>query len=475
MKTSAVQEAAYYRAKLTAWEANSPTDIARVERERVAELERHLATLLSEQAPSRRKVDELTDSLALQTTLLEQAEIRTADANKRADTLEESHERNTRAYTELRERHVTLESSFREQADRLVAQTSLLEQREVECTLARKHVQELSELRDQHIRALDQARTALQATQSRSEDADSTYQRARERISQLEVDLVDMKTDLDARNLEVESLRGQLTEVENAWAKSREEADAFRALTTGSLGELLDTHRDLKTDEDRCARDYAEKVEAMEGEAISLRKILKETDQQIQEMQGELGEERRRVRQAESDQTFLRSQIIGLRAQLSTSLSENGRLRKEHTNKESDFREALKEAADANVRLAILRNYLAENGLSPDQDTSNSNSDSSVRIAELEKQLEERICLHENSERELALAVRRKREVEGQIDALTSQLGRAQSSQSPIIENDTIATHAIEAERKLEETERSYKARIQQLEEDYQLAVHYVK
>ena len=115
---------------------------------------------------------------------------------------------------------------------------------------------------------------------------------------------------------------------------------------------------------------------------------------------------------------------------MSASLSENGRPHKEHRNKESDFREALKEAADANVRLVILRNYLAENGLSPDQDTSNSNSDNSARTAELEKQLEERICLHENSERELALAIRRKREVEGQIDALTSQLGRAQSSQS---------------------------------------------
>ncbi|KAL4069765.1 hypothetical protein V8B97DRAFT_1872338 [Scleroderma yunnanense] len=476
MKTSAIQEAAYYRAKLTAWEANVPTDIARVERDRVAELERHLATLLSEQAPLRRKVDELSDSLALQTTLLEQAEARTTDANKRADALEDSHGRNSRAHAELHEQHVNLEASFREQADRLAAQTSLLEQREVECTQAKKQVQELSQFQDQHIRALDQARIAVQTAHSCSEQAEIAHQHARDRIIQLEADLVDMKTDLEARTLEVESLRMRLTEVENSWAKSREEADAFRALTTGGLGELLDSHRDLKTDEDRHARSYAEKAEAMEIETVLLRKIIKETDQRVQEVQGELSVERRRVRDAESEQAFLRSQIVGFRAQLSSALSENGCLRKELTNKETDLRDALKEASDANIRLAMLRNYFAENGLNPDQDSSSSISDNSARVVELEKQLEERIQLHENSERELALAIRRKRDVEAKVSALTSQLGRTQpSSQNPIIEDESATARATEAERKLEETERGYKARMQQMEQDYQLAVHYVK
>ncbi|KAI6047790.1 hypothetical protein EDC04DRAFT_22546 [Pisolithus marmoratus] len=476
MKTGAIQEAAYYRAKLTAWEANAPVDVARVERERVAELERHLATLLSEQTTLRRKVVEVTDSLALQTTLLEQAEARAVDANKRADTLEESHERHARSHTELQDRQALLEAALREHADRLASQTSLLEQKEVECTQAKKHVQELMQFQDQHVRALEQARAAVQAATSRSEEVDSSYQRSRERITQLEADLVEMKGDLEARTLEGESLRTRLAEVENSWAKSREEADAFRALTTGSLGELLDSHRDLKTDEDRHARSYAEKTEAMEIEAASLRKILKETSQRVEDVQAELSEERRRARERESEQLFLRSQIVGLRTQLSSSLSDNGRLRKEYTDKEIELCGALKEAADANVRLAMLRNYLAENGISPDQDPSGSISDSSTRIAELERQLEERIRLHENSERELAQAVRRTRDAETQFSALTSQLDHTQSSpQGLVVENDSAIVRAAEAERKLEETERSYKLRMQQMEEDYQLAVRYLK
>jgi chromosome segregation ATPase len=475
MKSGAIQEAAYYRAKLTAYEAGTHSDVARAERERVAELERHLATLVSEQTTMRRKVDELSDSLSLQTTLLEQAETRAADANKRADALEEYRDRNVRALSELQASHITVETAVRDHADRLLVQTSLLEQKDAEHKQVNGQIQELVLLRDQHIRALDQARTALLTQTSRSEEVDAAHQRARSQVSQLEAEFAELRGELEARTSEVESLRTRLAEVENSWAKSREEADAFRALTTGSLGELLDSHRDLRADEDRHARAHAEKVEAIEMETVSLRKMLNEITQRLEEAQDELGEERQRVRDSESEQTFLRSQVVGLRAQLSNSTSEHGRLRRDFAEKEKVLREALKEAGDTNVRLAMLRNYLAENGLNPESEESTTHPDAS-RIAELEKQLDERIRLHEISERELTQALRRKQETEAQITALTSQLDRSRSRQSPIVESDSAAeARALEAESKLDETERSYKARMQQMEEDYQLAVHYVK
>ena len=475
MKSAAIQEAAYYRAKLTAYEASTHSDVARAERERVAELERHLATLMSEQTTMRRKVDELNDSLSLQTTLLEQAESRAGDANKRADALEESRDRNFRALSELQAGYIVMETTVRDHADRLLVQTSLLEQKDAEHKQAKGQIQELILLRDQHIRALDQARTALQAQTSRSEEVDTAHQRARGQVTQLEAELAELRGELEARTSEVESLRIRLAEVENSWAKSREEADAFRALTTGSLGELLDSHRELRADEDRHARAHAEKFEAMEMEAVSLRTMLKEITQRLEEAQNELGEERRKGQDSESEQTFLRSQVVGLRAQLSSSTSEHGRLRKVFAEKEKELREALKDAADTNVRLAMLRNYLAENGLNPDSAESTARPDTS-RIAELENQLDERIRLHEISEHDLALALRRKQEAEAQIATLTSQLDRSRSRQSPIVESDSAAeARALEAENRLEETERSYRARMQQMEEDYQLAVHYVK
>jgi septal ring factor EnvC (AmiA/AmiB activator) len=127
----------------------------------------------------------------------------------------------------------------------------------------------------------------------------------------------------------------------------------------------------------------------------------------------------------------------------------------------------------------MLRNYLAEQGISPDDDDAQFAGDASIRVAELESKLEERSRLHEDAERELAQALRRKQDVESQANMLSAQLDRVRSTQSPGGRDDAQAraaeVRAVEAEQKLEETERGYKQRMQQMEEDYQLAVHYVK
>ncbi|KDQ63357.1 hypothetical protein JAAARDRAFT_375900 [Jaapia argillacea MUCL 33604] len=471
-RLSAIQEAAYYRAKLSALEAASNGDVARLERERATELERQMYTVTSERTVQDRKIAELSDSLALQTTLLEQAEAHAADSSKRADALEEAHDRTARAHAELQERHTTLEGSLRDHANRLLTQTSLLERKEADHLRLQSQVDELTQSRDQHIRALEQTRDALEAASTRAEEVDSQYKRTTEQISQMEADLADLRGELETRSSEVESLRGRLAETENAWAKSREEADTYRALTTGSIGELLDSHRDLKSDEERATRGHAEKVQAMEGEAESLRVMLKESGQKLREAHDELSQERRRATDAEGSELSLRSQIVGLRARLSNSLVETGRLRKDLAVKDAELRQKAKDASEAEVRLVMLRNYLAENGIVAEE-----SGDGSTRLDDLENRLEERIRLHEESERQLEVVSRQKRDVEAQVEALSTQLDRVRSTQSPSNRALDAASDArvIEVERRLEETERTYKGRLQQMEDDYLTAVHYYK
>ncbi|KAJ7630754.1 hypothetical protein FB45DRAFT_833493 [Roridomyces roridus] len=475
MKANATQEAAYYRAKLTALENANEAEAGRIERERVADLERQMSTLVSERWEQDRKLSELSDSLALQTTLCEQAEALAADASKRAELADESHERTMQRHNSIQERHNTLEAQLREHADHLLSQTSVLEQKEADEMSLRAQVDELIQSRDQHLRALEQARIALQASASRAEEVDVQYDRAREQISTLETDLVELRGELESRTAEVDSIRARLTDVENSWAKSREEADAFRALTTGGLGELLDSHRDLKTDEDRMARGHAEKTQAMESEAAALRKMLKDATQQVDQAQGQLAEERRRVREHEVEHSLLRSQMVGLRAQLSNTLADAGQAKKNLADREARLNDRSKESSDATLRLGMLRNYLAESGISVDEDLSRSRPQGSTspQVADLENKLAERARLHDKMERELAQAVRKHREAESQLSQMSSQLEAARSSSSA--SSPEAEARAAEAERKLEETEQGYKARMQQMEEDYQLAVHYVK
>ncbi|KAF7320266.1 Cell polarity protein [Mycena kentingensis (nom. inval.)] len=479
VKDSATQEAAYYRAKLAALENSNDSDLTRTERDRISDLERRLTGLMNERWEQDRKMSEMEDSLALQTTLYEQAEARAADAASRAEMAEESHERTIQRHDGIQRRHADLEAQLRDHTERLLTQTSAYKQKEVDEMGLRAQVDEALQSRDRHLRALEQARAAIQATSSRADESEAQYARAREQIGALEADLIDIRSELDARTAESETLRSRLTDVENSWAKSREEADHHRALTTSGLGELLDSHRDLKSDEERLARGHAEKTLAMEQESAALRKMLKETTQKADLTDQHLLDERRRVRELESEQSSLRSQIVAVRVQLLNALSDAGRLKQDLTDREAQLAERSKEASDTNVRLGMLRNYLVENGINVDEDAERSRSrgqgSNSPLVAELENKLAERARQHDNTERELAAAVRQKRDIEAQLGQLSVQLDRMRSTQSPAINNPEAEARAVEAERKLEETEQGYKARMQQMEEDYQLAVHYVK
>jgi hypothetical protein len=206
--------------------------------------------------------------------------------------------------------------------------------------------------------------------------------------------------------------------------------------------------------------------------------MLKETTQRFDDAQVGLAEERRRARDLEKEQAHLRAQLVNMRSELSNAHSEGGKLRKELAEKEIDLHEKVKEASDANVRLGMLRTYVTENGVGVDEEEMLSKSKSNgaaspAALAEFESRLAERTRLHENSERELAQALRRNRDAEERINQISTQLDRLRSSQSADSQGGD--SRAVEAERKLEETERGYKARMQQMEEDYQLAVHYVK
>ncbi|KAI0361372.1 hypothetical protein OH77DRAFT_1417617 [Trametes cingulata] len=478
LRASAVQEAAFYRAKLAALEASSESEVATVERERIADLERQLSTALSGQAERDRKIKELNDSLSLQTTLLEQAEARADDASKRADTLAQSHERDAEDQTTLRERNAVLETLLREQSEKLLEQTSLAEQREADYIKAQTQLDELLLSQEQHVRALDQTRAALDAASARADEVDAQYSRARNQIAQLEADVAELRGELEARTTEVENARIRLADVENSWAKSREEADKFRAVTTGSLGKLLDSHHELRTDEDRLTRGHQEKLNALQAEIASLRDMLKDASHRAEEAQEELSNQRRKAREAEAETLSLRSQVVGFRTQLSMALADSGRLRKELNAKEAELSSKMKEAAATTLRLEAMRSYLAANGVVAEDEDGNplrADDATSARIQELEHKLAERTRAHEIAERELQTLLQQKQDADNQIESLSAQLDRIRTTQSPSRRNAADDARVAELEQKLEETENSYKARLAQLEEDYHLAVHYVK
>ena len=438
--------------------------------------------MLAAQVERDRRLAQLSDELTLKSNLLEQAEANTAEATKRAGQLEETHIRVLRDHTDIQEQHAALDAELRDNADRLLAQTSLVEQKDAELLNVQAQLRELLLSRDQHVRALEQAQSALQKAIARAAEVDEQSQLTREQIGQYETEIAEARGELEAKVSELEAVRLRLTDAENAWAKSREEADTFRALTTTSLGELLDTHRDLKTDEDRTTRGHAERVQALEAEAASLRAMLKDATNRLEDSHGELANSRRKTRESETEALRLRTQITGLRVQLTNAQSESGRARQDLALRESELKQKAKDAADAALRLDMLRNYLAENDIVLNNDglPAKAESETASRVAELETKVAQYTRLQEQTERELQTVSRQKQDALAQVSSLSNQLDRLRSTQSPALTRNGLDESAsdarvAEAERRAEDVERSYKARMQQLEDDYRLAVQLVK
>ncbi|KAL1712368.1 hypothetical protein EV715DRAFT_278035 [Schizophyllum commune] len=480
VKNSAAQEAAYYRAKLSALENGRESEAQNMERERLKDLEKSMSALMTERWNQERKIKELTEALSLQTTLCEQAEARAADASRRAETIQESHDRNVQRQHELQERNETLEVQLRDHSQRLLSNTSTLEQQEAEAAALQAQVEELTQSRDQHLKALERVMETFRQTQKRADEFDAEEKRSREKIAALESDIVELRGELEARTTEVENAREKLADVENQWAISREEADRFRALTTTNLGQLLDLHRDMKADEDRYTKGHGEKVNAMQMEIEQLRVMMKEASDRHGDAQRKLSEERQRVRELEKETSQLRAQLVGLRSQMSNVLADSGDLRRELSDKDVELEEKSKQASEAAVRLRMLRTYLTEHGIVINEDdvhsASRSNGVTSPDVvAELETKLAERNRAYDNAQRELNQVARRHRDAEAQVSDLASQIEQLRASQSPSVGSADSDARLAEAERRFEETERGYKQRMAQMEEDYQLAVHYVK
>lgn len=415
-----------------------------------------------------RKVIELGDALANQMKTREQAEERVAEVLKRATQAEESLERTSQEHADLQDKHDDITGLYRRAMEKLNTLSYTQEMRDVGERSDSAQLDELKVSRDQHLRALEQAQSALTASSARAEEVQGQWRRANDDIERLQADIAELSRDLESRTAEADAANARLKDVENAWAKSREEADTLRALTTGSLGELLDYHRDLRADEERVARVHTEKTRILELETASLRNLLREANQRVDDLQEELGKHRKHSRTLETEQSALRSQIAGVRSQLTRALEEAAQARKDANDREADIRHHAKVSSETELRLKTFRNYLAENGIVVDEDeiASSANGGSANRLYEVEAKLAERTQDQEALERKL-------REAENSVNSLHAELSRTRDQLNGSDEAGEERVVALES--KLAQAEASHKERLQVMEQDYRTAVMCVK
>ena len=197
--------------KLVAPETSSGKgkEVARLEQERIADLQRQLSETLAERD---RHIAQLTNQLAQKSALLEQAEANATEAKT----------------------HAGLE---------------LLE--------LRAKLNELMLSRGEQLRTLEQAQSALQKSISCATDADGQSQPACEH----ETELAELRAELEGKKSELEAVHLRLTDAESRCAKSEAEADTLRAQSAGLVN----------ADVNQVIYRLMERMRAMEAEMASRR------------------------------------------------------------------------------------------------------------------------------------------------------------------------------------------------------------
>ena len=156
----------------------------------------------------------------------------------------------------------------RELVDRLLVQTSLVEQKDAELVKMQGRLDELVLSRDQHALALEQAQrahvdeyeTELAKVRAELEAKKSELEAKKSELEAKKSKLEAKKSELEAKKYELEAIRLRFTDAEIGWAKNKTETDTLRALNTTGLA---------STDEDRIARVVLERIRIMEAEMAS--------------------------------------------------------------------------------------------------------------------------------------------------------------------------------------------------------------
>ena len=356
LRRGALQEAAFLRAKVATLESNSPIELARIEKERINELERQLGNLHAEHAAANRDLQKATGDSANHRDLHTAAAQRESETLRRAEDAEDAHQQAIEDMEELQHRAQSAETSLREYSERFVSLSSFAQQREAERDQLQHQLEAAVKARDQHLGVIEETQQAMDAASLRTTEMEGLHDRATERSRMLEEELGTTKAELEVHARDSELARQRLEEVEAAYAKSRQEAESFRTVTASKLGQLLESHRELRSDETRSIRGHQDQLRALEDEGNSLRKMLKEAGQRLDAAEAGVSHHRQKARDLESQHQTLRAEMRGHRTKLSSAQTELARYRDVHSSKDAELRDRDLAVTESETKCSMLRN-----------------------------------------------------------------------------------------------------------------------
>ncbi|CAG8450882.1 13534_t:CDS:2 [Ambispora gerdemannii] len=467
-RTAALQEAAYFKAKLTALTNASESELAAIEVERARDLEKRLTQALTEKESLESKLIQYQQSSNHEKASRESAEERAKTATARAEEAEEAHAAALADLANLHSRATTAENQIRDLNSRLAEVNSELVQCRTESSSSRSQVNNLQQSLEQHQRALETANNALIAANERAKEAETLWREARQDITKLEKEAAGLRAELDIKMRDLDRAKARAEDNERLLGKSQKEVDAVRIMMQEGMTELLNTTRSAALGFTDDPSEAAAKITQLQEEVASLKTLQTETQSNAKVASDSLSEAMIKISQMEAASMKVRSETAALQRKLAEALDEMARLKDRVSEREHELLDKSRLLEDAEVKVGMMRDVMSEKGI---LDDGAGGKGMTIRY----KELESKYCELENDYNRLL----QKRKDDGEKIRFFEEIDRSSSAGSnhpndPQIEFDDKRSSnesGGDVDRKLMET----RERLKQVEADYQTAVHYVK
>ncbi|KAF9122208.1 Negative regulator of mitotic exit [Mortierella sp. 14UC] len=445
VRTSALQEAAYLKAKVAALESGEMQALVQTETARAGDLEKRLASALAQLDKYEAQFVQYETILEHEKQARETAEEREREASSRAEDAQTAHTRALNEMTHLLERASVAEASLRETVAKSATSEAGLSSYQQQSTALISQIVTLKTTMEHQKKSLEKVKMAYSVANERAEHADKMWTQSRKDMDLVQLEMSSVRADVDRALRESEHWKSKASETEMLWQKAKKENETMRVLLEDDMNSsaaFSPTSKDRKHDS-IMAITSASRLAELEHELTTLRGLLKESQDALTVANRDLGDTMVRLSQLEQTSMSARAEAAVSQRQLIEARSKVTLLQAQLIRREEAVEEMVKEQERNEVQLGLLRGVMRENGLEADDiilDALSKGSDS------------------------------------GESNNFGGGGGGAVLPLKQKVQE--AEKRAIEAERQVEELQKvktGLEARIQQLEADYQTAVHYVQ
>ncbi|KAF9930433.1 Negative regulator of mitotic exit [Linnemannia zychae] len=369
VRTGAIQEAAYLKAKLSALSNahQDPDTLAKVEMERAADLEKRLTLALAELESVESQYAKAQERLQQEKMARHAAEERSNGSTVLAEQAQAAHTRALAELASLHSRAAAAEAESREYAAQLAESQAGFSGHQSQSTGMMEKITDLKQQIEELQTALHRTQMAYGAANERAVRAEAICDDSSEKLERLESLRSEMASELTRSKNEMERLQSKVEELEGRWQISKDEVVTLRKLVEDGLGAFHPRGNPPQSPEKKhdsiTIMNTVSKVSELEHELSSLKALHKNSQAAASKSAASLAEAMIELSQLEQASMKARAESLALQKLLADEREGNVLLRTELSKIEQDLENKMKELESNEVQLGLLKDVMREKGI----------------------------------------------------------------------------------------------------------------